>query len=177
MAYILTAQRHQENHGAAASAFDRYRAYLASVRGRFPRGALELATSDWYFNSSDRRSPHDAWLERVSISRLGSGDRGERREVTVAIRLLGANHDAYIEFHYRDVVRYRIELGPGGASGGGHRDWRYDEFRLGPTGGLVHEIEWWGREATGTWLIEAADVEYRWQPLAEGKAAASVPDA
>jgi hypothetical protein len=32
-------------------------------------------------------------------------------------------------------------------------------------GGVEHEIEWWGRGPTGSWLIEAPDVEYAWQPF------------
>lgn len=49
----------------------------------------------------------------------------------------------------------------------GHRDWRYDEFRLSKHGGVEHEIERCGPTATGTWLIEAAAVEYRWLPFAD----------
>src|SRR5262249_34180448 len=47
-------------------AFARYRAYLESVRGELPTGAYILATSDWCFDANDHRSPHDAWLERMS---------------------------------------------------------------------------------------------------------------
>jgi hypothetical protein len=48
-----------------------------------------------------------------------------------------------------------------------HRDWRYDEFRLSAAGHVLHEIEWAGPSSTSRWLIEASDVEYRWEPLAE----------
>lgn len=178
MAYILTAQLYDEDEVAAPGAFDRYRAYLASVHNQLPLDVLRLATSDWYFDPGDHRCPHDAWLERVVVSELGSGARGEVRTVEIAIRLLGAYHDGHIELRYPGVVRYRIELAPGQAAAGcGHRDWRHDEFRIGAAGGVIHEIEWWGREAAGTWLIEAANVEYRWCPLAGEKSPVSEPGA
>lgn len=92
--------------------------------------------------------------------------RGTPRRVAIAIRLLGAYHDGFIEFRYRDVARYRINLTPErDVPGTGHRDWRYDEFRLAHGGRVEHEIEWWGRGPTGTWLIEAANVEYSWHPF------------
>jgi hypothetical protein len=47
---------------------------------------------------------------------------------------------------------------------GGHRDWRYDEFRVNEEGRLVHEIEWGGRKDTGSWLIVASDIEFKWSP-------------
>lgn len=177
MAYILTDQLHAEDEPTAAGAFARYRAYLASVRGRMPPSALALAESDWYFNARDHRAPHDAWLETVTVVERGAGERRQDRAVALTIRLLGAYHDGYIELHYRDVTRYRIELAPSETVGGGHRDWRYDELRLGPRGGVVHEIEWWGLEATGTWLIEAGDVEYRWLPVEGRTPVSSAPDA
>jgi hypothetical protein len=178
MAYILTEQLLAGDGASAASAFARYREYVASVRDRLPHGALELATSEWYFDSRDHRCPHDAWLESAEVSESGSGQRLQNRKVAVRIRLLGAYHDGHIEFQYRGVVRYRIELGSRQeTASGGHRDWRYDEFRLAPSGGVVHEIEWWGSNATGTWLIEATDVAYRWIPLGASARPHADPDA
>jgi hypothetical protein len=165
--YILTAQLYDENTGDQA--FACYQAYLDSVRDQMPPGALALATSAWYFNSSDHRAPHDAWLEAVHVVETpiaADAPRRTPRQVAITIRLLGAYHDGCIEFRYRDVTRYRIDLTPErDAPDTGHRDWRCDEFRLAPGGRLEHEIEWWGRGPTGTWLIEAADVEYAWQPF------------
>lgn len=87
----------------------------------------------------------------------------QHRGVTITIRLLGAYHDANLEFVYRDVSRYRPDFAtPHHPENPGHRDWRYDEFRLVGDGRVEHEIEWWGPQPTGTWLIEAADVEYRY---------------
>jgi hypothetical protein len=113
----------------------------------------------WYFDFSDHRCPHDAWLEQVTVSETGTGATGEERAVSLSIRLLGAYHDGHIQIRYPRVFSYRVE-GLDGARG--HRDWRYDEFRLSERGHLLHEIEWWGSQPTGTWLIEASDIEYEW---------------
>ena len=163
MTYILTAQLYDEETGGGA--FARYQDYIASVRNEFPAGAYALATSDWYYRFSDHRAPHDAWLEEARVTEAPPAGDDEGRRVSILIRLLGAYHDGHIEFHYRDVSRYRMDLQASGRDiGRGHRDWRHDEFRLAPGGRLEHEIEWWGTRSTGTWLIEAADVEYRWIP-------------
>ena len=167
MTYILTAQRHHADEATASGAFQRYRAYIASIRADLPPGAFALASSDWYFDSRDPQCPHDAWLETATISESGVGDRGAQRGVSLVVQLLGAYHDGQIVLRYLGVTRYRIALGlDGHAEADGHRDWRYDEIRLGTRGrGLVHEIEWWGPMATATWLIEAAEIEYQWRPF------------
>lgn len=133
-----------------------------------PAGAYALATSEWYFDSTDHRAPHDAWLDAVRIEEASldaAQTADQHRGVSITVRLLGAYHDAYLEFCYRDVSRYRLDFAtPHHPTHPGHRDWRYDEFRLAPNGRVEHEIEWWGPRPTGTWLIEAADVEFRYIP-------------
>ena len=162
MVYILTEQLYNESTGDHA--FIRYREYIASLGDRIPNGARTLVTSDWYFDSSDHRAPHDAWLESAIIAEAPVEDG--RRYVSIRLRLFGAYHDGHIELTYRDVQRYRIQLLPAGPdSRHGHRDWRHDEFRVTGENRLEHEIEWWGSRETGTWLIEAADVDYRWIAL------------
>ncbi len=175
MAFLLTAELDAEKR--PHEAYRRYQAYLTSVRDTMPPGAYALATSDWYFNSEDHRAPHDAWLEALSIGEASldaSQPADQHRGVTITIRLLGAYHDAHLEFSYRDVSRYRLDFAtPHHPRHPGHRDWRYDEFRLAPGGRVEHEIEWWGSRPTGTWLIEAADVEHRYLPLPEASRASS----
>jgi hypothetical protein len=75
--------------------------YLAANRERFPPGAYQLATSDWYFGFSDPRGPHDAWLEAVEVAEPAEGDRKQFRTVSIRIRLLGSYHDGWIELVYR----------------------------------------------------------------------------
>jgi hypothetical protein len=162
MTYILTADLDAEDQRGAA--FARYLAYIASVREQFPPRALKLVTSAWYFDSGDHRAPHDARLKAVTVTEA-TADARSSGSVNIVVRLAGAYQDGEIEFRYRDVTQYRIELRPAGTDRSrGHRDWRYDEFRLTSAGQVEHEIEWWGSTPTATWLIEAADVGYRWLP-------------
>jgi hypothetical protein len=142
---------------ACAASFRRYDAYLAEMKSLFPPSAYALATSDWYFDFQDHRCPHDAWLEEATLTEPASGERNEIRTTALTTRLLGAYHDGHIEFIYSHVFRYECRT----ESTHGHGDWLWDEFRLSSSGQLLHEIEW---SAGGRWLIEAADVEFRWIP-------------
>ncbi|MDH3594597.1 MAG: hypothetical protein OEM93_07060 [Rhodospirillales bacterium] len=155
MSFILAGERDDD----VVAAFQNYRQYIEGLKDWFPRGAYELAVSDWYFDFTDHKCPHDAWLEELSIIENSKGERNEIRTSSIRIRLLGAYHDGFIEFHYSKVFQCDLR---GHRIDRGHRDWRYDEFRLSESGHLLHEIEWDGFGETGRWLIEADDVEYRW---------------
>ena len=168
--FILSAER-DASAPEAEQCFERYRNHLERNRAVFPPGAYELAASSWYHGFTDHRAPHDAWLEAVTIEEPASGLRQELRTVTLRIRLLGAYHDGHIELLYPRVFRYHLDLERGAQ---GHRDWRYDEFRLNADGNLVHEIEWAGMNDTGRWVIEASDVEFKWYPLNPGHDAPAV---
>ena len=155
--FILASQRDVDPDGS----FRRYREYLEENRVRFPKGAYELATSDWYTDFGRSECPHDAWLEWVRVDEPSTGERHEIRTVSLTVSLLGAYHDGTIEIHYPRVYAYHFNSS---SLDGGHRDWRYDEFRVDDEGRLVHEIEWCGFEDTGTWLIIASDIEFTWKP-------------
>lgn len=158
--FILSAERDTRDSDPAEP-WRRYERYLELHRDRFPPSAYTLATSSWYYNFNDHRCPHDAWLEEAVIREPARGLRREIRTVELRLRLLGAYHDGHIEMRYPQVFRY--ELGAADVSAG-HRDWRYDEFRIGDDGRLIHEIEWCGPEGVARWLIEASDVEFGWHP-------------
>ncbi len=159
MPFILAEQRDAD----VAKAFEDYRKYLDSCKDRFPQGAFSLATSDWYFNFSDHRCPHDAWLASVTVSESKSDEVDGLRLVSITILLLNAYHDGEIEFVYPNVYSYSI-----GASHSqqGHDDWRYDEFRMNERGCLVHEIEWAGYGSAHRWIIESDDVAFSYRELA-----------
>src|SRR5262245_18329572 len=148
--------------GDVLRAFRRYREYVESAKDCFPQSAYPHATSDWYFNPEDHRSPHDAWLESLNITELSSGERHADRTLSLRLRLLGAYHDGYIELLYPRVFAYRLNVVDGEK---GHRDWRYDELRVSDRGRVIHEIEWCDSGRTGRWLIEASDVELQWAPF------------
>jgi hypothetical protein len=158
MAYILTTDgRNNDVDGA----FRRYRKYVETNRERFPASGYALAQSDWYFDHRDHRCPHDAWLEALDLTEASSGERSEKRALSMRVRLLGAYHDGYIELYYPRVLRYALKVVDGEH---GHRDWCYDELRLSKDGNLIHEVEWRGPTGNGVWLIEASDLEFKWTP-------------
>lgn len=158
--FILSAQYEADDSEPAAN-WERYQTYVAQNRERFPRSALELATSRWYYDFNDPRCPHDAWLEQALILEPARGERQEIRTVALRLRLLGAYHNGHIELFYPEVFRYQLNLYHGAD---GHRDWCCDEFRLTDAGHLLHEIEWWSMGESARWIIEASDVEFTWTP-------------
>jgi hypothetical protein len=61
MAYYLNNEREKD----ARNAYRIYQDYLQSLKDTFPSSAFALGTAEWYQNPSDRRCPHDAWLESL----------------------------------------------------------------------------------------------------------------
>ena len=160
MAYILTRDRPLKSDEEWRHSWAAYRAYLESVKGQLPYSAYELATAPWHYDFSDHRSPHDGWLELLTIREPASGPRQQVRTVEIVARLLTAYHDGHIEIKYSSVETY--SLAQGVTAGEGHGDWLYDEIRLSERGRVLHEIEW---SRGGLWLIECGDVAYEWVPL------------
>jgi hypothetical protein len=159
MAYYLSKEREADISGS----YTRYQEYLHKQRDLLPPVAFSLGTAMWYQNPSDHRCPHDAWLEQIIISEPAEGERKEKRQTSVRIRLFGAYHDGFIEFFYPRVFGYTLDT-PSSTRGLG--DWRYDEFRVSPAGHLLHEIEWAGfpGKEGSRWIIESSDVEFLWIP-------------
>ena len=116
----------------------------------------ECQLSDWYASPEDHRCPHDAWVEAVTISEPASGERNQERELQIQIRLLGAYHDGIIEFTYRRVQHYSLQMS--GITG--HGDWIRDEIEDG-NGFILHTVSF----AHGSFNVQASEAEYRWTPL------------
>ena len=90
-------------------------------------------------------------------------DASGHRSTSLEIRLLGAYQDGHIEIVYPRVFNLNLK----GSCEWSWSDWLYDEFRLLPNGNVIHEIEWAAQPSRdgARWLIEASDVEYRWNPV------------
>jgi hypothetical protein len=162
MSFIL-ANEWDAGPAAAIQALEDYRRYPSANQARFPVGAFALASLNWCFDANDHRSPHDGWLESVMIEERGTGARRENRACSIRVVLLGAHHDCRIELNYAKVYSYRFENFD---SAKGASDWRYDEFRLADGGRAIHEIEWaTGHGRGASWLIEAADVQFKILPM------------
>ena len=153
MAYYLSKERAKDIVGS----YRRYLDYLHEHQGKFPPSAFKLGTANWYQNAYEHKCPHDARLEKFTISE-SANENGER-SVTMLIRLSAAYDDGFIELFYPKVFGYNLIL-PSCVKG--HKDWVYDEFRLSKAGHVVHEIEW--RDDNSNWIIEASDVNYQWIP-------------
>jgi hypothetical protein len=160
MTFILAPERDTEPDGG----FARYREYLRDNEARFPRNALALAASDWYFGADDHRAPHDAWLLNAVFEEASRGERQAPRSLALRLRLLGAYHDLELEFLYTKVFAYTFR---GGIVERGHGDWLYHEFRVSESGRLLHEIRWSGMDDEATWLIEADDVLFTSRKVGE----------
>jgi hypothetical protein len=165
--YILSGDgRDNDGWTGVTSGFERYNQYLKANEAAFPPSAFQLATSDWFYNFTDHRSPHDAWLESFQISE--SPERQKHNRVcSISLRLLGAYHDGHIEITYPKVFTYSLNgFMPDKVTS--HGDWRYDEFCLSERGRLIHEIEWAGAPGSQgkafSWTIEADDIDFRWIP-------------
>ena len=156
--FILSGERDED----VIAAFKRYKKYLISVREQFPPNAFKLAYSDWYFNPSDHKCPHDAWLEQAILDEASSGERHEIRHTELKLTLLSAYHDYQIFITYKGVTGLNMH---GVGLNKGHGDWRYDEFRISDEGLLVHEIEWRQYKMQSTWTITAEDIEYRTEQI------------
>ncbi|MGB8354538.1 MAG: hypothetical protein WCD79_11660 [Chthoniobacteraceae bacterium] len=157
MSFILSAQRCDD----VVRAFEQYRTYLQSVRQSLPESVFALASSDWYFSPEDPWCPHDARLQNISISESRTGNGRNVSSTAIRIHLVNAHDDGVIELFYPHVFNYSLNAT---VASSGHRDWRYDEFRLSDHGNVVHEIEWWGPGETARWIIEASDVHFQWHP-------------
>jgi hypothetical protein len=167
MVFILSKDGRDEDFpNGVKIAFERYNNYLKQNEAAFPPRAHELATSNWFYNPGDHRTPHDGRLESCQISETQEL-KAHRRLYSISLRLLGAYHDGHIEIIYPKVFSYSL-LGSMPGEVTSHGDWGYDEFRLSERGYLIHEIEWAGapgaQRRSFSWIIEADDIDYRWIP-------------
>lgn len=154
MSFLLSEQRDKDFQGY----WRRYEDYIDSVRDRMPPGAMKLALSAEWYDFRCHHCPHDAWLQEFKITE-SEATTGQERSNSAELRLLGAYHDGLLVLCYLRLMSFNVQAS---ALSGGMGDWRYDEFRLSPNGNLLHEIEW----ASGArWLIEADDIEFKWQPF------------
>lgn len=154
---LLSTHNTPEQVGKALS---EYREYLSTVRKRLPPSAYDFASAPWHYDYSDHKCPHDSWMESFLIREQSSGDRQQVRETEIAIRLLGAFHDGYVEFSYRGVRSYSA-LGAMGKPKIGHGDWLIDEVRLSDNNLVLHEILF---SSGSRWVIESHDIQFHWIP-------------
>lgn len=111
----------------------------------------------WYEEPEGNQSPIGAMLETVNIdSGIGTDARAT---VTIDVTLIGNKHDVRIRLTYQRVQTYSMEgFALDDAAG---NTWTEDKLDLRKTDALRHKVTFTG----GSWLIEADDVDYNWEPL------------
>lgn len=141
--------------------FDRYAAYIESVRHKLPPHVHSFASDPRYFYPTSPSSLHDAWLETVVVHEAASGERHEIRKIEIALVLLGPCHDRRIHLHYTGVTRYSLAAPPRCGEARyeqvAHGDLITHEIRLGHDGQLIHELLF---ETDATFLIECSDIRH-----------------
>ena len=98
MEYILNSEREGID-------FDRYSAYVESIRNRLPTHVYAFASDPSYFDLDSRSSLHDARLEELAIRETARGKRNEVRQLEIHLRLFGHYHDRWIHLNYFGVAR------------------------------------------------------------------------
>jgi len=146
-----------------------YATYLREISEYLPAETRKFALSEWYFRDPDK-CPHDAWVESFEIFETFSGERKERRDIGIRIRLLAASHRGHIHFTYKNVFGYGLNFSPTVRVWNGklvlpkHEDWLADEISLNSHGHVVHEIHF---SSGCIWKIETESVSYSFGPINE----------
>jgi hypothetical protein len=112
----------------------------------------------WHNNPEGNQSPIGSVLERVRIY-AGTANESESLVLTIQVTLMGNMRDGRVELTYRGVYSYSME--GFAASDLMGNTWIQDTLELGKKNVLKHEVTLSG----GNWSIEAADVDYVWEPL------------
>lgn len=148
--------------------WESYQHELERIHRKLRPNTRAFAMAEWHYDYSDPRCPHDAWLEAVTISERADSADSALRSLQIAVQLLGAYHNGFIELTYADVESYTLDMPhrrPQREDGRpSHGDWIIDEIRFSRFGKIIHEIEW---QNGGHWIIECNDIEYRWLPNPE----------
>jgi len=112
----------------------------------------------WHNNPEGNQSPVGSVLEKVRIY-AGTANESESPVLTIQVTLMGNMRDGRVELTYRGVYSYSME--GFAASDLMGNTWIQDTLELGKKNVLKHEVTLTG----GNWSIEAADVDYVWEPL------------
>ena len=141
--------------------FDRYRAYVESIRCELPAHVYAFASNPTYFNLDSHSSLHDAWLEDFTVKEIASGERNQVRQLEIQLRLFGPYHDRWIHLKYIGVAQFSFLTPPKYAEPRyqhtAHGDLLTHEVRLGQNGLLLHELLF---ERGSSVLIECTDIKH-----------------
>ena len=149
--YILPVDTKGLTSTDVSKQWEMYYSYLDVFLHRIPSSISSLIVSNDYYNPKSVFSPHDSWLESLIVEVKSSGNRSEFRTTDIKVKLLGAYHDRYLYFIYKNVFSYSqtvSQVNPG--------DWLYDEYQLSTNDKIIHEIAF----DNGDLKIECEDIEF-----------------
>jgi hypothetical protein len=64
-----------------------YRHELERIAGKLRTATREFALTEWHYTPSERRCPHDAWLETATVREVVSDENPQHRHPQVVVRL------------------------------------------------------------------------------------------
>lgn len=122
---------------------------------KFTEDLVSVSRTTWYKDSSDPRSPHDAWLESLETRAIPFGDRCQNSEYTILLTLKSA-YGGIIRIYYENVCK-QVTPVPMTKESPRRVDWLSDQVQ---TDGdkLRHSISWENCE----WIIECARARFEW---------------
>ena len=125
--------------------FDSYFTYVESVKERFPPHVYAFASDSKHYSLHDHASLHDPWLDYLHIIEPAEGERSELRKIEIEACFLGLFHDRKIFLSYKNVTGYSLQTSPDFTALPSHRvghgDLLVHEFRIHPSGDIIHEME------------------------------------
>jgi hypothetical protein len=139
-----------------------YPEYLDSIRDRLPAGARAYAGAPWHYDFRHDRCVHDANVLTLTLSGASFPENDPPKiPASLELRLMGSHRNGIAKFSYSGLAQtlFRVTL-PSAEQDFG--DVLVDEISLNPAGLVVHEVVF----EKATLIIEAADVEFAWEPLA-----------
>lgn len=124
--------------GELRAQWERYSAYLESVRQALPDEVREFACAEWHYNPDDHRCLHDARVRSVAI---GFAEGGSGPSITA---ILKGRNGASWRLHYVDARAYQFTVfeeprWPPNVSGD-PGDWLVDEVEMTAHGLPEHRV-------------------------------------
>ena len=148
-------------HNATDQEWRTYSQYLESIASQLPKAAAEFALAKWHYDASDHRCPHDAWLEKFTVTEGSQGSSHELRHLGINVLLIGSFQDGFLSLEYERVHRFSM----GAATKSGFGDWLIDEIRLAEDGRhVIHEVLFANQ---AEYLVECEELRCLWSPFAK----------
>ena len=143
--------------------WQKYMRYLDSIWSQLPSGVKAFIREEWFYDGSDHRCPHDAWLEEFTIQEVGLGERFQYRNLDIRTTLLGAFHDKRLQFAYSNVTSYLVKCSISAGAQTRQGDFLWDEVRY-EAGKVIHEAIF---SEGAQWVIECADIQFNWTDITQ----------